>query len=388
MPKMIDISINNIIGGAGTTSALLQSQLADKTIENIMLTINSPGGSVFEGMSMYNMLKDHPAKVHGKVTGLCASIASVVLMGCDTIEMTKNSMLMIHMPKIDMTGSASDLRKNAEILDRIKENIIACYKSKLKKSVDIENMMEKETWLTPEDAYEMGFCDIISDTAPIKTFFDLSKLNYTVPESVYNQYDVSGQEEIQIKPVKESDVYRLIRNIKNIFNLKKEPEMAEKKIELSEGSDESKIAELTQTNAALAAEIAELKKTVAALQQKQVTAEAAVRTAEYTAFLDSMVTAGKIVPADVPTHKDILETLHTDAAKLESYKALLSKGTIQVALDKHVAVKDKAAVVLEPEAALQAKANEIYENAYKAGRRITLSDAIREAHKCSAVERS
>ncbi|WP_397351398.1 head maturation protease, ClpP-related, partial [Paenibacillus larvae] len=88
-------------------------------LSTINLYINSPGGSVFEGIAIHNMLKRHKANVHVHVDALAASIASVIAMAGDTIYMPKNSMLMIHNPWIFAWGNASEMRKIADDLDRI-----------------------------------------------------------------------------------------------------------------------------------------------------------------------------------------------------------------------------------------------------------------------------
>ncbi|MGP4107389.1 head maturation protease, ClpP-related [Virgibacillus sp. L01] len=88
-------------------------------MEVINLYINSPGGAVFEGVAIGNMLKRHSAHVNGYVDALAASIASVILMAANTIHMPKNAMLMIHNALNFVIGNATELRKAADDLDRI-----------------------------------------------------------------------------------------------------------------------------------------------------------------------------------------------------------------------------------------------------------------------------
>lgn len=86
-------------------------------VKNINLHINSPGGSVFEGIAIYNMLKQNPAHVNVYVDGLAASIASVIAMSGDAIFMPSNAMMMIHNPWTMAVGNAEELRKQADGLD-------------------------------------------------------------------------------------------------------------------------------------------------------------------------------------------------------------------------------------------------------------------------------
>ena len=122
-------------------------------INLLELHINSPGGSVFDGIAIYNALVQHPATVHVYVDGIAASIASVIAMAGDKIYMPSNTMLFIHEPWMYTAGNADDLRKDADMLDKNKEAIINSYLRHLKGTSDsISAMMEEETWMTAQEA--------------------------------------------------------------------------------------------------------------------------------------------------------------------------------------------------------------------------------------------
>ena len=108
-------------------------------VKTINLHINSPGGSVFEGIAIHNMLKMHKAKINVYVDGLAASIASVIAMSGDTIFMPENSMLMIHNPWTVAMGNSKELRKQADDLDRIAQMSVKTYLSKSNGKIDEEN---------------------------------------------------------------------------------------------------------------------------------------------------------------------------------------------------------------------------------------------------------
>lgn len=123
------------------------------TNKPLNIYINSGGGSVFAGLSMYNALKRLNCKKTVFVDGLAGSIASIIAMVGDEIYIPSNAYLMIHKPMGGAYGDANELRKMADTLDRIQEGLLNVYKEKLKDGVDaetIDNMINDETWLTGE----------------------------------------------------------------------------------------------------------------------------------------------------------------------------------------------------------------------------------------------
>ncbi|WP_309387508.1 head maturation protease, ClpP-related [Cerasicoccus frondis] len=130
------------------------------TTANIDLRINSIGGSVFDGLAMANALKRHAAKVRVTVEGLAASIASVIAIAGNSVEMGDGAFLMIHNAWTFAWGNAKELRKQADDLDKINESIVSAYVAKtgLKRD-DIAAMMDAETWLSAAECVEKGFAD-------------------------------------------------------------------------------------------------------------------------------------------------------------------------------------------------------------------------------------
>ena len=129
-------------------------------VKTINMSINSPGGSVFDGIAIYNMLKKNPATVNVTVEGLAASIASVIAMAGDTLTMDTGSMLMIHNPFTMAVGNASELREMADTLDEIRESSVEIYHEKT--GIDkeaIKSVMDNETWLTADEAITAGWAD-------------------------------------------------------------------------------------------------------------------------------------------------------------------------------------------------------------------------------------
>jgi ATP-dependent Clp protease protease subunit len=126
--------------------------------------INSSGGDIFAGQAIYSMLKRHDATVTVYVDGLAASIASVIAMAGDKIIMPKGSMMMIHDGMIGLMGylTAPKLRKYADEIEKITDSVIVpAYERSMQTVDEIKEMMTAETWLSAEDAVEMGFADEI-----------------------------------------------------------------------------------------------------------------------------------------------------------------------------------------------------------------------------------
>jgi ATP-dependent protease ClpP protease subunit len=145
-------------------------------VDKIKVEINSPGGDVFDGMAIFNALKSHPATVETCVTGLAASIASVIFMAGDVRQMEEFSQIMLHRAWSFAMGSSTELRKTADQLDRVDGQLISLYNKATNLGADkIENMMEEETWLTSFEAQELGFGEVLSiPESRAQNLFDLS----------------------------------------------------------------------------------------------------------------------------------------------------------------------------------------------------------------------
>ena len=142
-----DIYIYSEVGGYDVNAKSFIEELQNHKDKNIDVHINSLGGSVFDGLAIYNALKNHTKKVTTKVEGIAASIASVIAMAGDTIEMAENSLFMIHNPFAMSGGDANELRKTANILDKIRNEIAGIYASKSNHNADhYIDLMDVESW--------------------------------------------------------------------------------------------------------------------------------------------------------------------------------------------------------------------------------------------------
>jgi ATP-dependent protease ClpP protease subunit len=160
-PDEAEVMLYDEVGGwYGATADEFIADLRGVTAPNLRVRINSPGGSVFEGVAIANALRSHPAQVTVQVDGIAASIASVIAMAGDRIEMAPNTMLMIHDASGVCMGNAADMQEMAELLDLISDNIADAYAARAGGTrAEWRDRMRAETWYLPEDAVEAGLAD-------------------------------------------------------------------------------------------------------------------------------------------------------------------------------------------------------------------------------------
>lgn len=141
--------------------------LDEVTADTIHVHINSNGGDVFEGIAVYNLLKNSGKTIHTYIEGIAASIASVIAMAGETVNMGKTSMLMIHNCYTFAIGNSKELRKIADDMDVIMESIRKAYLDHVSISEDeLKELLDSESYLTSDKCLEMGFCDNITDEKP------------------------------------------------------------------------------------------------------------------------------------------------------------------------------------------------------------------------------
>lgn len=152
--------------GDEVTPKQFQSDLkALGDISELDIRINSGGGSVFAGQTIYALLKSHKAFKTVYIDGLAASIASIIAMAGDKVVMHEGSMLMIHNPWSSVWGGdAEEFRQTAELLDKIKDALVNIYATKTFLTTDkIRDLMDEETWMTADEAVMWGFANEVTD---------------------------------------------------------------------------------------------------------------------------------------------------------------------------------------------------------------------------------
>ena len=161
-----EISIYDEIGFWGVSASSFAQDLKDcgNNLKQINLHIHSPGGDVFDGIAIYNLLKNHPANVTVYIDGLAASMASVIAMAGNEVIMPENAMMMIHKPWGIQGGDAEDMRKYADLLDKVENTLIPAYANKTGKTPEeLAEMLSAETWLNGKECVEQGFADKLAE---------------------------------------------------------------------------------------------------------------------------------------------------------------------------------------------------------------------------------
>ena len=159
------ISVYDVIGydywtGEGVTAKRVAAALRSMGAGPVTVNVNSPGGDMFEGLAIYNLLREHKGEVTVKVLGLAASAASIIAMAGDTVQIARAGFLMIHNAWVMAVGNRNDLREYADTLepfDRAMADIYAARTGQETKAM--AKLMDAETWIGGSDAVEDGFAD-------------------------------------------------------------------------------------------------------------------------------------------------------------------------------------------------------------------------------------
>lgn len=155
-------------------------ELRALTHPTINVRINSPGGSVFDGVAIANALREHSSKVITHVDGLAASIASIIAIAGSEVRMSDNAFMMIHDPWTFTMGNAEQLRRDADVLEKIGGSLVKDYMKRTGQSQDqIESWMHDETWFDAQEARDEGFIDtIVNEDEDVNDNFDISRYQF------------------------------------------------------------------------------------------------------------------------------------------------------------------------------------------------------------------
>lgn len=217
--KSAEIFIYEDIGEGwfgGMSSKQFAADLKDLgELDSLSLRLNSPGGSVFEGNTIYNLLREHSANLTVHIDGLAASIASVIAMAGDEIVMAENALMMIHDPWGFAVGTADDLRKEADVLETVRGTIITAYKSRTgNEEKEISDWMSDETWMSAQEALDRGFADSISEEMKQAASVDWRRYGYKHPPRALSAAETKAE-----RPRKSASAPRIMRMKSKIRSL-------------------------------------------------------------------------------------------------------------------------------------------------------------------------
>ena len=215
-----DVYLFNDIGTFGISAQSFVEEIKEYEEKELAIHINSLGGEVFDGMAIYSIIQRRKAKTTVYIEGIAASIASVIALAADEVIMSENSLLMIHNAWGGSSGDASEMRKQADVLDKISNEIAEIYVKKTNLPYDeIIRMMGEETWLTAEEAVAMGFVDSISEPIKVAAKYDVSKFKNITMEKVEKTLNINNKKKIkmteELKSWFNSKVDDIIAKVKN-----------------------------------------------------------------------------------------------------------------------------------------------------------------------------
>jgi ATP-dependent Clp endopeptidase proteolytic subunit ClpP len=285
----------------------------ENAVDTLEIEIHSPGGSVFEGYRIYNAmqeLRERGVHVTAKINTLAASMGSVIAMAADKVTIASNGRIMIHDASAGVYGNADAIRKSAEMLEEISDEIAQIYAYKTGKDKDkMREMMKSETWISAKSAIEMGFADEIFDTKT-KAMSILDKFR---PDAALVE-KVSGLESSLVDA--ENQINEISAKLEEAQN-----DLVTALTELTEAK--ASLETITNERADICAKLEEASGEIESLKAKLTAAEASAASKA----AEILATAG------VPALTDALENDNADAGKslYAQYRELQSKDPVAAA---------------------------------------------------------
>ena len=189
---IVDVYIFDEIGTFGVNAQNFIDEIKGFKNSPLNLHINCVGGDVFEGMAIYNILKKRTAETTVYIEGIAASMGSVIALAADKVVMAENSLFMIHNAWGGAMGEAKELKKTANLLEKISNEIADIYIKKTKLPYDrVKEMMDEETWLNADEAFELGFIDSISDAIKVAAKYDVSKFKNITDKEIKSKLNIN-----------------------------------------------------------------------------------------------------------------------------------------------------------------------------------------------------
>ena len=194
MEKAI-IELYGVIEATGENSALSFKKRLKDAVKNkakeIELHIHCPGGSVFEGYAIYNAIKASAIPIDAYIDGISASMATVIMLATRKVYMAENAFIMIHAPFVASAGgNAKELRKNAEMLEKIEKLQIEVYKAKTGKSEEyVKKWLVGDNWFNAEEAHEEKLIDEITGKSDINTTDEDTEITSLSAKSLLQKFE-------------------------------------------------------------------------------------------------------------------------------------------------------------------------------------------------------
>tara|TARA_R100001244_G_scaffold79343_2_gene62413 strand:- start:2714 stop:3727 length:1014 start_codon:yes stop_codon:yes gene_type:complete len=272
-----DVYLYDEVGSYGISAKDFVNDLKLLKGKDIYLHINCVGGEVFDGMAIYNTLKKYKGKVTAYIEGIAASMGSIIPLAADEIIMSENSLYMIHNAWGGAMGEASDMRKTATLLDKLSSEIANIYTKKTGLPlVEIQDMMDEETWFNSEEALEYRFIDTVSDAVMVAAKYDITKFKNKTQKEIVNQLNNNKKSKTMTEELKSwfgRKVEEIVAAVKGDVNSTDVPEVNVILADNEEISNklsefESKVEEVNALSIVKDEEITELQNTVDSLNKE------------------------------------------------------------------------------------------------------------------------
>ena len=200
---IFDVIGESVFGGGVSAKSIAKALEPHKSASQINVRINSPGGSAFDGTTIYNLLSSHSAEVRIEIDGLAASAASIISMAGDEITMAENALLMIHNAQGFTMGDRAEHSKQAQTLGKLDTQIARTYAARSGSTIkSMREAMDAETWYTAEEAIEAGLATSVQPAKAVAASFssDAAQMYRHVPQGAL-QYFKPGRTIIASAPI-------------------------------------------------------------------------------------------------------------------------------------------------------------------------------------------
>tara|TARA_R100001132_G_C3270471_1_gene92637 strand:+ start:396 stop:1463 length:1068 start_codon:yes stop_codon:yes gene_type:complete len=266
----VDIYIYDEIGSYDISAKSFIEEIKGTKGKTLNTHINSLGGEVFDGMAIANAIKSHKGKTRSYIEGIAASISTVIALAADEVYMSENSLFMIHSAWGGSMGDSEELRKQADLLDKISNEIAKIYTKKTSLTKDeINDMMGSETWLDAKEAKDLGFIDYITEPVKVAAKYDVSNFKNITEEKIKSIINKNPKKMAQEKSILEEIKALFIKDEAIIKN--EEHEEEEEKEEEGEKAQEEEMPDwYKKTYEELKSRVDELEKKVDGLSGQAV----------------------------------------------------------------------------------------------------------------------
>jgi len=207
-----EVLIYDVIGWPFIDANTFTRELSRIRSKEITIGINSPGGDVFDGNAILGAIERHPARIITRIDGVAASMASIVALGGDEVQIAESAYFMMHNPWTIAMGDYRDFKKEFEILEDVAGTMAKTYSDRASVSIEeARSMMDAETWISGQKLVDQGFADKVSGRKKAKNKFDMSMYANAPKEIIGERATANGGFRSTITSIREYE--DLVRDV-------------------------------------------------------------------------------------------------------------------------------------------------------------------------------